>query len=294
MPRPLFRRLFFAALAALVFLRPSDGFCEDAVRISGAGTLALVVADAAQILRAERGIPIQISTAGGTGAGINALGEGTADIAMASRPVSVEERSDHPDVQFSEIYVGEQIVALAVAQDVWEAGVHVLTRAQARQIYEQKVTNWKEFGGPKEKIAFFNFEEGRGAWEIFAQWLYGDAKRAPLGRFPTIASNEEARNTLEFTPGSMTQISPSFVDEQRSHALAIRLDPNADTLKPTLENVAAKRYGLTRSMFLVVNDKPTLNIKIVVDFLLSERGGELMKKHGFYPAAAIEALRSTR
>lgn len=256
--------------------------------------MALAVADAAQILRAENGMQIQINTSGGSGAAIAALGEGTLDIAMLPRPVTAEERAEYPDVIFTEIYIGEQIVALAVAQDVWEGGVRALTQAQVNGIYEGKTTNWREVGGSDEKIAFFNFEPGRGAWEIFAQWLYGDARKAPLGRFPTVASNAEARNTLEFTPGSMTQISPLFVDGKRSHALGIRADNGRDVIEPTPQNVAAKRYEMSRGMYLVVNDRPTLNIKVLVDFMLGERGAELLKKHGFYSAAAMKAAKTAK
>src|SRR5205823_650689 len=127
----------------------------------------------------------------------------TAQIAMTSRPLTPEDRADAPDVTFNEIYLGEQVVAIGVARDVWDGGVHGLTRAQVLGIYERRYTNWNQLGGPDEKIAFFNSEEGRGIWEMFAQWLYGDAKKAPLGKFPKVSTNDAARDTLEFTRGSM-------------------------------------------------------------------------------------------
>ncbi len=259
----------------------------DALRIVGSPTVNLPVAEAAQILRAERQMEIQISTTGGSSEGIAAIGEGLAHIGMSSRPVTPEDRAAYPDIVLTEIYLGEQVVALGVADDVWNGGVHALTREQVRGIYESKTRNWHELGGPDEKIVFFNFEEGHGVWELFAQWLYGEAKKAPLGRFPTVASDEETRNTLEFTPGSMAQSSPLAIDGKRSFALELKND-DGSAVAPTPENIAAKKYPMAKPLFLIVNDKPTLAVKVFVDFMLGPRGQELMKKHGFYCADMLK------
>jgi phosphate transport system substrate-binding protein len=211
-------------------------FAADGLRIAGSEALDVVVAEAAPILRSERGLQVQSSTSGGSGAGVTAIGEGTAEVAISLRPITAEERAEYPRVAFTEIYLGEQVVALGVARDVWDAGVHALSRDQLKAIYESKVTNWSTVGGPDRKIVFFNVEEGRGMWELFAQWLYGNNRKAPAGKFPTISGDAEARNTIEFIPGAMTLISPLFVDGQRSYALEIKT-PDGKSVAPTPETL---------------------------------------------------------
>src|SRR5439155_24407133 len=170
-----------------------------------------------------------------TSGGVKALADGSAQIAMTSRPLTPEDRADAPDVLFNEIYVGEQVVAVAVTQDVWQGGVRTLTRAQVRDIYERRCTNWKQLGGPDQKIAFFNASEGRGVWELFAQWLYDDAKKAPLGDFPMIGSNAEARDTLEFTRGAASILSPLMIDGKAIFAIELKEKKEDHPEAPTIE-----------------------------------------------------------
>ena len=115
----------------------------DALRIVGSATVNLPVAEAAQILRAEQGMEIQISTNGGSAASVGAIGEGSAEIGMMTRSLTAEDRADYPEINYTEIQLGEQVVALGVAQDVWEGGVHELTPAQMRGIYEGKTRDWQ-------------------------------------------------------------------------------------------------------------------------------------------------------
>ena len=283
------RRSLAVLILAALFLASFD-LCAEPLRIVGSPTVNLPVAEAAQILRTERGLEIQISTTGGSMAGLVAVGEGNAEIAMSSRALTAEDRATYPEINFTEIHLGEQVVALGVAKEVWEGGVHALSSAQARAIYESRKRNWREAGGPDQKIGFYNFEEGHGTWELFAQWLYGDARKASSGGFPTIASDAEARNILEFTPGAITQISPLFLDGLRSHALALTQD-DGSIVAPSAENVAMKKYPITRPLFLVINDKPTREVKVMTDFMRGARGQELMKKYGFYSADALAAAR---
>ena len=99
-----------------------------------------------------------------------------------------------------------------------------LSRAQVRQIYEGKVKNWKELGGPDRRIVFFNKEPGRGTWEVFAHWLYGDAKKAPSVSFPEVGANEETRTKVGSTRGAISQLSSSWADGKKVFALGIRDD----------------------------------------------------------------------
>jgi len=277
-------RFFALAVVAICFSSPSRALSQDVLRLAGSSTVNLAISEAVQTLRAERGLQIQVSTTGGSTAGIDALGGGSADIAMVSHALTGEERAAFPDVIFTEFQIGAQVVALGVSRDVWESGVHLLDRDQARKIYEKKIRNWHELGGPDHKIAFFNFEENHGEWEMFAEWLYGDSSKAALGAFPTVANDEDARNTLEFTPGSITQISPVFIDGKNSFALEIRDDSGVRS-SPKPADVTAKKYPMAHPLILVVNDKPTQNVKVLIDFMLSARGQAMLKKRGFFGAA---------
>lgn len=272
----------------LVFLpRKTQG--EEVLHIIGSSAINLPVADAAQVLRSEMGMEIRINTNGGSDAGISSLGDGTAELAMSTRPVTTEDRANSPEVNFKEIYLGEQVIALGVSADVWKSGIHALKKTQLRAIYEEKVTNWRQLGGADERIVFFNAAEGRGIWELFIQWLFGDSKRVPLGHFPMMNSNEEARNSVEFTRASISILSPKLIDGKSIFPLAIEGDDGKPYF-PTPENIAYGKYPLMKPMYFIVNDKPTGNVKAMVDFILGTRGRALLNKHGYFSVAELKAV----
>ncbi len=250
------------------------------LKINGSTTVNLPVAEAAEILRAEKKLEITVDTQGGSSGGISMLADGQVEIGMSSKHVGDADRAKFPNVQFVETHIGEDAVALIVSKDVWEGGVKNLTKEQVRSLYEGKVSNWKQIGGPDQRVAFFNKEPGRGTWEVFTHWLYGDSKKAPQVSLPEVGGNEETRNKVASTRGAISQLSASWADGKTVFALGIRSD-SGDPIQPTPANIANHTYPMSRPLFLLTNGAPKAEAKNFIDFLLSLRGQELVRKHGY-------------
>jgi phosphate transport system substrate-binding protein len=271
--------LRLGACAVLAALSSTPVFAA-ALKINGSTTVNLPVAEAAEILRVEKKMDIQVDTQGGSAGGISMLGDGLAQIGMSSKPLSDADRAKYPKTRFKPIRIGEDAVALIVSRDVWDGGVRTLTRQQARDIYEGRATNWKQLGGPDRRIAFFNKEPGRGTWEVFVHWLYGDPKKAPQASFPEVGGNEETRNKVASTRGALSQLSSSWADGQKVFALGLKVE-DGTAVQPTADNIATGKYPMSRPLFLLTNGEPVGDAKTFVDFLLSQRGQELVRKHGY-------------
>jgi phosphate transport system substrate-binding protein len=252
----------------------------ETLKVNGSTTVNLPVAEAAEILRAEQKMDIQVDTQGGSSGGISMLGDGLVQVGMLSKHVSDDDRAKYPTVKFNEIRIGEDAVALIVSKDVWEGGVHALAKQQIKDIYEGKITNWKDVGGNSQKIAFFNKEPGRGTWEVFVHWVYGNPKAAPQVSFPEVGGNEETRNKVAGTRGALSQLSSSWADGKRVVALGIKLD-DGTIMEATNENIASRKYPLSRPLFLLTNGEPQGAARPLIEFVLSDRGQELVKKHGY-------------
>lgn len=250
------------------------------LRINGSTTVNLPVAEAAEILRAEKQMQITVDTQGGSSGGISMLGDGQIEIGMASKHVGDADRAKFPKVQFRETHIGEDAVALIVSKDVWEGGVRSLGKQQVRDIYEGKIRNWKQLGGPDRRIAFFNKEPGRGTWEVFTHWLYGDSKKAPQVSFPEVGGNEETRNKVASTRGALSQLSSSWADGKTVFALGIRLE-SGGIVEATPGNIANRSYPMSRPLFVLTNGEPMGEARTLIDFLLSPRGQALVRKHGY-------------
>ena len=267
-------------VSALSLLALTLAAQAEALKINGSTTVNLPVAEAAEILRAEQKMDIQVDTQGGSSGGISMLGDGLVQVGMSSKPISAEDRAKYPNTAIRETHIGEDAVALIVSKDVWDGGVKTLTKSQIKDIYEGRITNWKDVGGKPQRIAFFNKEPGRGTWEVFVHWVYGSPKAAPQVSFPEVGGNEETRNKVAGTRGALSQLSSSWTDGEKIFTLGLKLD-DGTVVHPTTESIATKQYPLSRPLFLLTNGEPAGAAKTLVDFLLSERGQELVKKHGY-------------
>ena len=68
----------------------------ETLKVNGSTTVNLPVAEAAEILRAEQKMEIQMDTQGGSAGGISMLGDGLVQMGMSSKHVSADERAKYP------------------------------------------------------------------------------------------------------------------------------------------------------------------------------------------------------
>ena len=280
------RLLSSVAVAAILATLPAR---SELLRLHGSPVVAAPMAAAAAPLKAL-GIEFKITTEGGSGQAVLAVGAEQADIAMVTRGANAEERAAFPGKVFSEVPIGIQALAIIVPRDAWEAGVRTITKAQMTEIYEGRITNWKQIGGEDRALKFYNGERGRGVWEFFAFWLYGDIRKAPLGKkFETVVDGEDARNTVEFNAGAMSLAAPVWADGKGVFALGIKGE-DGTVAELTPANLKTKKYPLSRPAMLVVAQKPLVGLnKRVIDFMLSEPGQAIVKKSGLIPMSELNA-----
>lgn len=230
----------------------------------------------------EAGVEARISGEASSAMAIQLLAGGQAEAVFTIRPMSGEDRAIAPEKPFTEVQIATQATAVIVSRDVWEGGVRALSKEQLRKIYEREVTNWKAVGGPDREIKFFNYQHGLGVWEQFAQWIYGEIRRAPLGKFETVVSGEDARNTVEFNGGSMSLAATRWADGKEVFAVALQGD-SGPAVEPALERLADRSYPLARPVLVAFSEKPTGMRQRLVDFLLSPKCQEMLGRNGLIP-----------
>ena len=77
------------------------------------------------------------------------------------------------------------------------------------------------------------------------------------------------------------QIAPLWIDNKNVFALGLKLD-DGSVASPTPDEVAAQKYPLVHPVFLVIKDRPTASVRVLIDFMLSARGQQLVKKCGYF------------
>ncbi|MEA3213612.1 MAG: phosphate transport system substrate-binding protein [Chthoniobacter sp.] len=274
---------FSAALALLIAFGSAEA---EVLRVHSTPALGQILPALTPALR-QAGIEVKVAGEGGSSAAIQSLAADETDVALTVRALTGEDRAIAPDKSFVEFQLGAQAVAVIVARDVWESGVRALSREQLRQIYERQATNWKQVGGADRAIKFYNFERGRGVWELFAWWVYGEVRKAPLGNFEIVVTGEDAHNTVEFHGGSVVLAAPRWADAKVAFALALK-DGAGEAVELRMENLVNRKYPLARPVYVIFGTKPTGTRLRFLDILQSAEGQELLRKNDLIPLSELK------
>ena len=281
------RVLLVCAASLMCSFGVSPVRAEPAIRIAGSPVVSPVLKSAVPGLRGL-GIEIKMFEDAGSSQVVAALATGEIEVALTTRSLTAEERAAFPERRMEEFQIGTQAVAFIVSRPVWESGVRALTREQATNLYEKRVQSWKELGGEDRPIKFFDVAHGRGVWEIFAGWLYGEARKAPAVKWEVVTEWADAKTSTYFNSGGASIVPLRYADGKEVMALAIA-DEGGSAIEPKPVEIGTGKYPLSRPVFVVFGDKPTRNHKKLLDFLLSEKGQALIAASDLLPLAAMKA-----
>ena len=202
----------------------------------------------------------------GSGAGIEAVTNGTADIGNSSRSLKDEEKAAG---------VVENVVAIdGIAVCVDPANeVADLTKEQLTNIYNGTVTNWKEVGGADEPIIVIGREAGsgtRGAFEELVDLVDGCKYAKELDSTGAVIAK------VASTPGAIGYASLDALDDSvKSLSL--------EGVEATAENIKAGNYFLSRPFVMATKGEISEQNDLVqawFDFVLGDEGQQVASEVG--------------
>lgn len=202
----------------------------------------------------------------GSGAGIEAVISGSADIGNSSRNLKDEEKNNG---------AVENIVAIdgiAVCVDTGNT-VTGLTRQQLADIYTGKVTNWSQVGGSDSPIVVIGREAGSGTRGAFEEILKVENSCAYANE---LDSTGAVMAKVASTPGSIGYVSLDVVD---STVKALPLEG----VEPTAENIKAGKYFLSRPFVMATKGAISEQSELVqtwFEFVYGEEGQSVAAKVG--------------
>jgi phosphate transport system substrate-binding protein len=233
----------------------------------------------------------------GSGKGIEQLINGQMSLAQSSRPVREAEYAAAKNRGFTldEVPMAIDGIAFFVNPKLIDQGLKGLNLVQLRDIFTGKLQNWKEVGGPDQKIATFsrNLKSG-GTVDFFSETIL---EKQPLG-----TNVQEARDTTDAirrvasTPGGIGFASISESIKQQTIRLVSTgkgssqtyVSPCSDATCTSVNDAALKAgaYPITRRLFIVIKRDGRLDEQAGVAYanlFLSDEGQQLVKQAGFVP-----------
>ena len=261
------------ALACSLVMSGCSGSGESqTLAVAGSTTVLPIAEMAAEGYEQQTGTKVLVSGLGSS-AGIEAVTNGTADIATSSRELTAAE-SEHELVA---TVIAHDGIAVIVNPDNPVSG---LTTDQLRDIYAGKITNWSEVGGPDLAIQVVNRDEASGTREAFRTIVMGDA---PFDRSAAVLPGTgQVRDVVSRTPGAIGYISIGFVDSDYAttsvRALAI------DGVQATEDNVETGAYPISRDLYFFTNGDPQGEAYGYISYVLSDEMDQTIRDAGYIPA----------
>lgn len=205
----------------------------------------------------------------GSGAGIESVNNGMADIGNSSRSLKEEEKNKG---------AVENIVALdGIAVCVDSANViNGLSREQLIGIYSGKISNWSEVGGNDAPIVVIGREAGSGTRGAFEELLGLEDACAYVNE---LDSTGAVMAKVASTPGAIGYVS---LDVLNASVKGLSLDG----VEPTFENIKAGDYFLSRPFIMATKGEIAEQSELVqawFAYVYGEEGKAVAEDVGLIP-----------
>jgi len=267
----IFKKAAFAIFALVMM----SGMCfaGSSIVIKGSTTV-LPIAQGTLEAFMKKHPEVQISlSGGGSGEGIKALIDKTTDIATSSREIKKEE---------VELAKTKNInpVANVVANDAIVPVVHPKNKVknlsidQLSQIYQGKITNWKEVGGEDLKIVVISRDSSSGTFESWDHFVMKKAKVAPQAQM--LASNGAIVTAIAKNRYAIGYLGIGYVNKS--------LKPlQVNGVTASIATALSKEYPMSRELYMYTDGDATGNVAKYIAFVKSAEGQKIVVKEGFVP-----------
>lgn len=236
--------------------------------VTGSTTILPIAEVAAEMYR-TRFPEVDVLVSGvGSSAGIENVSTGTSDIGTSSRDLKPEEET-----------LG--LVDTPIAYDAIAVIVHpsnpigALTTQQVKDIFQGKITNWRDVGGEDRPIHIVNRDEASGTREAFSKIVMdGDPFYPGAAVLP---GTGQVRSVVADAAGGVGYISFGFVNDSVK-ALSV------DGVYPSEETVFSGEYPLQRTLHFFTKGAPSGLAKRYTEYVLSgEVQDTVVREAGFIP-----------
>lgn len=267
----IFKKTVFTILA--LTLIGGVAFAGSSIVIKGSTTV-LPVAQGTLEAFMKKNPDVRISlSGGGSGEGIKALIDKTTDIATSSREIKKEE------IALAQSK-GIRPVAHVVAHDAIIPVVHPKNKVsnlsidQLSQIYQGKITNWKEVGGDDLKIVVISRDSSSGTFESWDHFVMKKAKVTP--RAQMLASNGAIVTAIAKNRYAIGYLGIGYINKSVK-----ALQVNGVTA--SVATALSKEYPLSRELYMYTDGDAKGDVAKYLAFVKSAEGQKIVVKEGFVP-----------
>ena len=260
--------LFAMILGSTAFAKGLDAFMgkKGTIAIAGGTAHIPVMKKAARaIMTANPDIRITVA-GGGSGVGIQKVGEGLVDIGNSGRKPSDAEVEKYGLVLFP--FAIDGVATIVHAKNP----VDSLTAAQIRDIFAGRITNWKEVGGPDATINLYSRDEASGTRAVYWKKLLNKGPVAVSANI--VPSNGAMKAAVSRDPFAIGYVSIGHLDNTVKA-------PKLDGITVNQQTAMDGTYPVVRKLYMNTKGQPTGLVKAFVDYITGPDGAGFITSSGF-------------
>lgn len=267
----------FSLAAILAFSTPAaasaaalDAFSglKGTLDIAG-GTAHIPVMKAAAQNIMEANADIRITVAGGgSGVGVQKVGEGLVQIGNTGRALKPAEVEKYGLATWPFAIDG---VAAAVNP---ANTANKLTKDQLKKIFAGEIANWKEVGGADAAISVYIREDGSGTRETFEARALDKAQASTKSN--VVSSNGAMKTAVGQDKNAIGYVGIGHLDDSVKGIVI-------DGMVPSQENAKDGSYTVTRLLYMNTKGAPEGLTKAFIDYIYTTDGEAIIAKAGYIP-----------
>ncbi len=236
------------------------------ISMNGSTSMQKLVEAACEVFNEENPDITASAQFTGSGAGIEAVASGTADIGNASRALKDEEKAKG----LTENIVALDGIAVIVNKNVTAAD---LTEEQIASIYTGEITDWSGVTDGSGQIVVIGREAGSGTRGAFEEMLKIEDKCAYAQE---LDSTGAVLTTVASTPNAIGYVSLDVLDDS-VNAVTV------NGVEPTAENIKAGTYTLQRPFVMATKgaiEEQSDAVQKWFEFLQGDEGKKIIENVG--------------
>jgi phosphate transport system substrate-binding protein len=245
----------------------------------------------------EPGVSVEVS-GGGTGTGVAALINGTADIANCSRQMEVGEiaKVNATDGQRpKENIVGYDALAIFAHKN---NPLEEITIERLAAIYSEKgqVRSWADLGVQvpgceSGEMILVSRQSNSGTYHYFREAILGKGVDFKLGTLD-LHGSKDVVELVSRTPCAIGYSGMGYATPEVK-MLRVARKPGEAAFAPNVENTQTGAYPIARPLYMYTRGAPKDAVKKYLNWIQSEAGQSIVRATGYVPIVKDAGLRAS-
>lgn len=230
----------------------------------------------------EANISIYVAP-GGSGVGVSAVEEGTADFGMVARQVKDEEKEALGE-GYQEFVVARDALTVSVnAENPLAEKMDSLDTETIRKIFAGEITKWNELDPslPDAAINVYIRDLSGGAYEVFQKAIMGDSEITASAT--QSASMTELATNVAGDPNGIGYVGFGAYNKANADTKAL-VAMKVDGVEANEETILSGEYTVQRPVLFCTGNEITPIQQAFIDYIFSDTGSKVVEENGYIPA----------